>query len=231
MGLVKGNLQTLDRDRVLCTDVDVTLIRADRVAGDRHGFEDHVRVAFQDGTVHERAGVAFVRVTADELLRGVIAFGEFPLEARREAGAAASAEAGVQHDLDDVVRRHLLQDFLQSDIAVHRQIFIDALRVDEAAVLERDSLLDLVEARIVQRGDLLLKDFIVVNKALDDPAFQQVLLHDFRDVVDRNTAVEDIAGVDDHDGAEFAETEAAGLDDLDFILEVFCHQFFFHGLL
>ena len=70
-----------------------------------------------------------------------------------------------------------------------------------------------------------------MNKAFDDPAFQQVLLHDFRDVVDRDTAVEDIAGVDDHDGAEFAETEATGLDDLDFILEVFCHQFFFHGLL
>ena len=231
MGLVEGDLQTLDRDRVLCADVDVTLVRADRVTGDGHGFEDHVGVAFQDGTVHEGTGVAFVRVTADELLRCVIALGEFPLEARRETGAAASAEAGVEHDLDDVVRSHLLQDFLQGDITVHRQIFIDALRVDEAAVLERDSLLDLVEARVVQRGDLLVQDFVLVDQTFHDTALQEVLFDDFGDVIDRDTAVEDIAGVDDHDGAEFAETEAAGLNDLDFILEAFRHQFFFHGLL
>jgi hypothetical protein len=54
--------QPLDRERVLRPDVDVCLGRADRVGGEGHAFDEAVRVAFDDGAVHERAGVALVGV-------------------------------------------------------------------------------------------------------------------------------------------------------------------------
>ncbi len=58
-----------------------------------------------------------------------------------------------------------------------------------------------------------------MDKTLNDTSFQKVLFHDFRDVVHRDTAIEDISRIDDHDGAQFAETETSGLDYFDLILE------------
>ncbi len=71
-GLLDGNLQALDRNGVLGTDVDVALVGADGVAGDGHGLQHAVGVALQHGAVHERAGVALVGVAADILLVGVV---------------------------------------------------------------------------------------------------------------------------------------------------------------
>ena len=47
--------------------------------GDGHALDDAVGIAFQDAAVHERAGVAFVGVADDELLRALGVAGEFPL--------------------------------------------------------------------------------------------------------------------------------------------------------
>ena len=67
-GLLDGDLQTLDGDGVLSADVDVAFAGADGIAGNGHGLDDGVRIAFQDGTVHERAGVALVSVAGHVLL-------------------------------------------------------------------------------------------------------------------------------------------------------------------
>ena len=60
--------EALDGQRVLGAHVDVALVRADRVAADEHALDDGVRVALEDGAVHERAGVALVGVADDVLL-------------------------------------------------------------------------------------------------------------------------------------------------------------------
>ena len=62
MRLFDRDIQSLDGDRVFRADVDPAFVGADRIARDGHGFENDVRVAFEDGTVHERARVAFVRI-------------------------------------------------------------------------------------------------------------------------------------------------------------------------
>ena len=91
MRLIDRDLQTLDGDRILRANVDIALRSADRVAGDRHRFEHDMGVALEDGTIHERAGVAFIRVTADVLLIRVVAAREFPFQTGGEARAASAA--------------------------------------------------------------------------------------------------------------------------------------------
>ena len=96
LGLADRAAQALDRQRVLGAHVDVALVGADRVGGDRHALEHAVRVALQHAAVHERAGVAFVGV-ADHVLAGSPSALATVLHlAGREAGAAAAAQAAAQ---------------------------------------------------------------------------------------------------------------------------------------
>ena len=69
LGLFDRGLQPADRQRIFGADINESLGRADGVGGDGHAFEDAVRVAFQNATVHERAGVAFVGVANDVFVR------------------------------------------------------------------------------------------------------------------------------------------------------------------
>ena len=69
LGLRDGDVQPLDRQRVLGAHVDVALRGADGVAGDDHALQHRVRIALQDRAVHEGAGVALVGVADDVLLR------------------------------------------------------------------------------------------------------------------------------------------------------------------
>ena len=212
------HLEAVDRERVFGADVDEALGRADRVAGDDHGLEDAVGVALQRRAVHVGAGVALVRVADHVLLPLGLGLRELPLEARREAGAAAAAEAGLQHLLDDLLRRHLEEHLLDRLVAVARDVVLDLLRVDDAAVAQDDAVLLLVE-RDVRLGDELLRLLRVVAEALDDAALDEVLGDDLLDVVLLHLDVERALGEDLDDRALLAEAEAAGLDDLDLVLE------------
>ena len=60
-------LQPLDGQRILGAHVDVALLRAHGVGRDRHALQHAVRIAFEHAAIHERAGIAFVRV-ADHVL-------------------------------------------------------------------------------------------------------------------------------------------------------------------
>ena len=96
-------LQPLDGQRIFRPDVDVTLVRADRVAGDRHAFEHAMRVAFQHAAVHERAGIAFVGVADHVLLAAAVGLGDrAPLQPGGKAGAAAPAQPALRHLVDDL---------------------------------------------------------------------------------------------------------------------------------
>ena len=216
--LLNGNLQTGNGDRILRTDIDIALGRADGIAGDRHGFNDGVRIALKNGAIHERTGVALVGVTDDILLRRLVRRGQRPLSAGREAAAASAAQTGVGDHLDDVLGRHFGQHLAQSGIAVHGDVFVDVFGVNNTAVAQNDAVLCLIERGVVE-GNVALNGFrgagVVIDKALDDSAFQEMLGHDLRDIVCRHAAVERAVGMDDDNRAERAQTEAAGLHDLD----------------
>ena len=84
------------------TDVDVALGRADGDAGDRHAFDEDEGIALHDHAVGEGAAVALVGIADDVFLRSPAALRDRPpLDAGRKAGAAAAAQAGLHHLLDD----------------------------------------------------------------------------------------------------------------------------------
>src|SRR6187551_2052017 len=69
-----------------------------------------------DFTIFECARLGFVGVAAQVMRLTVARFHERPLHARRESGAAATAQSGILDDRDDVARRHT-ERFLERDVA------------------------------------------------------------------------------------------------------------------
>ena len=183
-------------------------------------------VALKDGTIHERAGVAFVGVTANVLLIRVVAARKFPFEAGGEARTAATSQTGVEHGLDDLLGGHLGENLTQSGIAVLCDVVVDLLGIDNAAVAQRDTLLLLIESGFVQGFDGVVLDGLLIQKTGDDTTLVEMLLNDLGDILDLDHGVEGALGIDDHDRTQRAQTEAAGGDDVDFLLKAFLDQLF-----
>jgi hypothetical protein len=61
-------------------------------------------IAFEYAPVHERAGIAFVRVTDDEFPISRRIVPGLPFYAGRETCSAASAQAGALYFIDDLLR-------------------------------------------------------------------------------------------------------------------------------
>ena len=178
-------------------------------------------VALEDGAVHERARVALVGVAAHVLLALGLRGGKRPLAAGREARAAAAAKAGTGHHVDDLGGGHLAQHLAQRLVAVEGNILVDVLRIDHAAVAQRDALLLFVELHVVQRLDAAGGfDGFLVQKAGHDAALDQVLGDDLVHVAYLDAAVERAFGVDDDHRADLAQAEATGAHQLDLVGQV-----------
>ena len=105
--------------------VDVVVAAAGETRDD-HPFDHGVRIVTQDVAILEGSGFAFVAVADDVLLRRRLGH-EAPLEAGREASAAAAAQHSGLHLGDDLIRGHLLgQDAPQRLVAAARLIVLDA---------------------------------------------------------------------------------------------------------
>ena len=217
--LLDRNLQAVNGERILRADVDEALRRTDRVARDHHRLEDAMGVAFERRTVHVRARIAFVGVADHVLLALGLLHGEFPLHAGREARAAAAAKAGLQDLLDDILGLHLEEHLLDRLVAVARNVVIDLLGVDHAAVAEDDAVLLLVE-RDVRLGDQLLRLLRVIAETLHDAALDEVLRDDLLDVRILDLHVERALRKDLDDRTLLAEAKAAGRHDLHGLVEI-----------
>ncbi len=102
----RGGVENRLGVRILRPGEHEAVVRANRVGGERHAFEYARRRSLHQVFIDVRAGVALIAVGDDELVlaRGVAR--ELPLRARRESGAAPTADSGL---LD------LLQQFLRSE--------------------------------------------------------------------------------------------------------------------
>ena len=145
LGLLDGDFQAVDRNRILRAHINIAFRRADGITADCHSFHDTVRIAFQRGAIHKCAGVALVRVADDIFLIRLVHGGQLPLAAGWEAAAAAAAQPGILNHLNDLLRRVFCQALCKRLIAVVGDVFIDILRVDHAAVTQRHALLLFIE--------------------------------------------------------------------------------------
>ncbi|MPM06679.1 hypothetical protein SDC9_52981 [bioreactor metagenome] len=87
-----GRLQPLDRKGILCPAVDIPFVGAHGVCAQHHALDDTVRIPLEDRTVHERSGIALVRVADDVFLVAFRGGTEAPLETRRESSAPTAPE-------------------------------------------------------------------------------------------------------------------------------------------
>ena len=208
-----------DGERVLGAHVDVALVRADGVAADEHALEHGVRVAVHDGGVHEGAGVALVAVADDVLGLAGRRGRELPLQARREPGAAAAAQTGGEHLLDELLGPHRRERLARGLVAAPREVLVDVLRVDDPDVAQRDALLRLVERDVVGAGDALAGRRVGVEELLDHVATGEVLRDDLLDVPELQPRVVGVAVRDHCQRALRAEAVAADDGHLHLVLQ------------
>ena len=116
-------------------DVDVALAGADRDGRDRHALDHHEGIALHDHAVGEGAAVALVGVADDVFAVGAGLRHGLPLDAGREAGAAAAAQAGGGDIGQDGVGTEL-QRALEALIALMGAVILDRARIDHAAAGE-----------------------------------------------------------------------------------------------
>ena len=228
--LLDSDFETVNGDRIFCTNVDVTFVSADCVTCDSHCFENCVRVAFENGAVHECTGVTFVGITYYVLFACGLSFSEGPFFTGGEACTATAAETGIEDRLDNVLGSHGGDNLCESLIAVASDVFVDAFRVDNTAVTESDALLLCIEGSLVESEDVGALYGFAVKELANGITANEMLGNDFVHIFGLNLAVEGAFGVNDHDRAECAKTETTGSNYLDFVFDACELKFFYESL-
>src|SRR5271167_5113955 len=100
-----------------------------------------MRIALDLIAIHVGAGIALIGIADDELLVGNRFAEELPLVAGQESRAAAAAQLGGFHLLDDLLGLFVDQGLVQRLIAADRDVLLDIFGIDEAAVSQHDLLL------------------------------------------------------------------------------------------
>ena len=141
VGFGDGALDDLEQVAVLAAQVDEAQLRPDGEAGDHGALDDRVRVLEEDDVVLAGAGLGFVAV--DEHVLGLFRLlgHEAPLHAGGEAGAAAAAQPGGFHDVDDPAGHGfgaLGERHLHGLVAVELEVLVDAGSALAPAALEDD---------------------------------------------------------------------------------------------
>ena len=126
--------------RVLNTQIDIALGRADGDAGDGHSFDQDKRVALHQHAVGKRARIAFIGVARDIFLIRRLVEDSLPFDTGWERGTAASAEPRLGDLLDDVGPAHP-ECARQPRVAVDCAVVIEAHRVVQANSRERHPFL------------------------------------------------------------------------------------------
>ena len=160
------------RVRIFRADVDVALGGAGRDAGDRHALDQNERIALHQHPVGEGAAVALVGVANHVFLRGARCRHRPPLDAGREAGAAAAAQARGHHLLDDRRRRHR-QRLPQALQPAMRLVIIERERIDDPATGEGEPLLFLQVGNLIDEAEGKRMASGMVARGIGEPGVEQ----------------------------------------------------------
>ncbi|VTR63828.1 hypothetical protein DESC_100024 [Desulfosarcina cetonica] len=131
LGLGQGRVDVFLELGHVMPGVDEPLAGADGKGTDDQPLDDVVRIAGEDGAVHERPGLAFVPVDDHVfLLAGGVA-GRFPFETGGEAAAAAAAQVGRLDLVQDTFRGHLEKGLGKGRVPADGEIVLDLLGIDQ----------------------------------------------------------------------------------------------------
>ena len=124
LSIMQCSLYIVDSQIILISNVEVSLLRADRQGTDCKSFDHTVGISFKDGSVHESARVTFVSVAGYIFREVIVTESRAPFASCRETGSAAAAKARRFHFTDDFFRCHR-QGFLEAFITSGRNIVLD----------------------------------------------------------------------------------------------------------
>ncbi len=127
VGIGDGALHDFEKVAIFAAQIDKAHARAHRQAGDDGAFDHGMRIVQEDQVILAGSGLAFVAVDEDVLGLGGLPGNEGPLHARREARAAASAQATGLHLVDDPLGG-LREAFFHGLIAAQFEIAVDVRR-------------------------------------------------------------------------------------------------------
>ncbi len=160
--------------------VVVTGLHPHAVGGDRHAFDQHVRVVAQDVAVLAGARFAFVRVAHQIFFALVVTRHEAPLQAGREPCTAATTQARCLHFGNDRVRCHLLgQHLAQRLVAADLEIVLQRPRLVELHCIEEDGCAHCLSssARIWSIFSLVKRPHIFLLLMVNSGASTQAPMH------------------------------------------------------
>ena len=144
VGFSDGLVKDIQDVAVFTADVNVSALRSYRPSGNRNALDQLVRIVFHQRAVFARAGLALVGI-ANHVLRFRNVFrDEAPLHARRESGAAASAQIGFLHFINHLLRRHFLDRFFERSIAVGLQVNVNRAGILQSKTAADDQLFEIV---------------------------------------------------------------------------------------
>ena len=143
--LGNGLFEPLLCQLVLTAHIEKTFICPHRVGGDGHGFQQAVRVAFQDDAVFKSAGFAFIGVADNIFLRGFRSRHEAPFGSSWETRPAASLQARFFQFRDDF-HACLADCFCQGLVPVFRNVFLDVFRVNSPGPSQDNTFLHRLRA-------------------------------------------------------------------------------------
>ncbi len=132
-----GAIHGLDQVAILAANIDVALVRIDGAAGDQNALDQLVRIVLHQQPVLASARLAFVGVDDDVLRLGRRARHEAPLHAGGKSRAAAAAQGGSFHFLDDLLGRHL-HGLEKGLVAVGGEIGVERFGIRETKALGQD---------------------------------------------------------------------------------------------
>jgi hypothetical protein len=218
-GLINGVLDTLDRHWIFGADIEKTAGRPDGERPDQHAFKDGKRIAFEHGAIHKCAGVALIGV-ADDILNGFLfSGGHAPFDAGRIPAAAATADFGFGNFTNDRLGVVAVEGNRKGLEAPKMDIFLNAVRINDAAVSQRDSGLAVEKSIIAIKLEKTLPDgFIGHSKPFNDAAGADVKLNNLVEIGFVPDTINDFIGPNEYVGdlAEVlspAQTEAVGAND------------------
>ena len=206
MCLLNGHLQPLHRNGILRTNINVSLAGTNGVTANGHGFNDGMRITFQQGTIHEGTRIALICVTGNVFLIRLAIVAKEPLLACRESAAATSTEAGIDDFLNHLLPGHFRKCLGQCLIAVKGNVLFNILRINHAAVPQGNTLLLPIETNLIQchidAG--FMGHMIHIHQVLYLASLQQVLRHNLIHVLYLDAAVESPFRVHNHYRTGFA---------------------------
>ena len=220
------HLQTVHRNGVLRADVDVTLVCAYRIAGNGHCFEYCVGIAFQNRTVHECAGIAFVGIARNVLDFANCVVSKLPFTSGGETCAAATAKSALTDSVDYFLRLHFRQNLDECLVTVVSDVLIDVFGVDYAAVAKSDTGLLFVKVGVGKGTNGISRGIVLVQQSFDDTSLDKVFGNDLVDVFQMYVGIKRSLGVDNNDRTYRTQTETTRLHYLNVVFQSCFGNFF-----